>query len=91
MKTILTSRLVLPAAVGLMTQTAWPQTWQTVDDLQNACGSRMVADNAGRVFAAGYATEATGQHWHIRKLAPYCQDRLIESGFDWFYSAGAAE
>lgn len=49
--------------------------WQTIDDFQLAPGYSAVAsgvtvDSEGNLLVAGYGSDATGQRWIVRKLAP---------------------
>ena len=45
--------------------------WQTVETVPNASGSRLAADNAGDLFAAGWVYDASQvAHWVVRKMTP---------------------
>jgi hypothetical protein len=50
-------------------------TWQTVDDFQLAPGyhasaSGVATDAAGNLLVSGFAYDAAGSHWIVRRLAP---------------------
>ena len=65
MKIMHSLRLALMGAAALLTQTAFAQTWQTVDDYQYVIGKRSIVnslakDPSGNLYAAGDGVNAAG-------------------------------
>jgi hypothetical protein len=81
MKRLSSLRLLICAALSLLSQAAFGETWQIVDDYQYVVGREAYArglaqDPAGNLFAAGNARDAL-QVWHAVAM------KSSDHGFTW--------